>query len=136
MFTDKIATGKAATGRYVAYKAWRSTRSYEWGRRAGAAQRNVLDVNKGLSEHPGGELAIWICAGKDSSKEFNTRHPPDVTDEYSPDAVIGILAVISANVAHGGDGAVSAAAPVSKGKGSVWASIRPAATWLAREIGA
>ena len=99
----------------------------KWGRRAGAAQRN---------EHPGGELAILTSAGKDTSKVFNMRHPPDVTDEYTPDAVIGILGVASADVAHGGGGAAAAAAPVSKYKGSVWASTRPGATWMARAVGA
>ena len=37
---DKIAAGEATTGEFVAGQAGRSTRSYEWGRRAGAAQRS------------------------------------------------------------------------------------------------
>ena len=74
-------------------------------------------------------------AGKDTSKVFNMRHLPDVTDEYTPDAVI-ILGVASADVAHGGGGAAAAAGSVSKYKGSVWASTRPGATWMARAVGA
>jgi hypothetical protein len=88
-----------------------------------------------LSEHPGGELAILTSAGKDTSEVFNMRHPPDVTDKYAPDAVIGILGVTSPHVAHGGGGAAAATAPVSKYMGSGLASNGPGATWMARAIG-
>ena len=81
--------------------------------------------------------AILTSMGRDASEVFNMRHLPDVTDKYAPEAVIGILGVASAAVAHGGGGAAaSAAAPVSKYKGSVLASTRPGATWMARAIGA
>ena len=80
--------------------------------------------------------AILTSAGRDTSEVFNMRHPPDVTDKYAPDAVIGTLGVASAAVAHGGGGAAAAAAPVSKYKGSGLASTRPGATLMARAIGA
>merc|ERR1719386_474130 len=51
----------------------------------------VLNVNKFLPEHPGGELAILTFAGKDATEEFDMIHPPDVIDKYAPDAVIGML---------------------------------------------
>ena len=82
----------------------------------------------------GGKLAILTSAGKDTSEVFNMRHPSDVTDEYTPDAVIGILGFASADVAHGGGGAAAAAAPVSKYEGSVLASTRHGATGRARAI--
>merc|ERR1719386_592936 len=51
----------------------------------------VLNVNKFLPEHPGGELAILTFAGKDATEEFDMIHPPDVIDKYAPDAVIGAV---------------------------------------------
>merc|ERR1712146_718978 len=51
----------------------------------------VLNVNKFLPEHPGGELAILTFAGKDATEEFDMIHPPDVIEKYASDAVIGML---------------------------------------------
>ena len=42
----------------------------------------------------GGKLAIFTSAGKVTCEVFNTRHPPDVTDKYAPDAGIGILGAL------------------------------------------
>ena len=43
-----------------------------------------------LSQHPGGELAISTCAGKNATSKFDMVHPPDVVEKYVPDAVIGV----------------------------------------------
>ncbi|KAF8337636.1 Flavocytochrome c [Cantharellus anzutake] len=51
----------------------------------------VLDVTKFLPEHPGGEKAILLFAGKDASEEFNMLHDPKVIPRYAPDAIIGKL---------------------------------------------
>merc|ERR1719254_369538 len=66
---------------------------------------DVLNVNKFLPDHPGGELAILTFAGKDASEEFNMIHPPDVVSKYAPDAVIGNLGT----GVGGGDAAPAAA---------------------------
>ena len=42
----------------------------------------------------GGKLAIFTSAGKVTCEVFNTRHPPDVTDKYAPDAGIGTLGAL------------------------------------------
>ena len=42
----------------------------------------------------GGKLAIFTSTGKVTCEVFNTRHPPDVTDKYAPDAVIGIIGAL------------------------------------------
>lgn len=39
----------------------------------------VLDVTSFLSEHPGGEKAILLYAGKDATEEFNMLHDPKVS---------------------------------------------------------
>lgn len=49
----------------------------------------VLDVTKFLPDHPGGEKAILIYAGRDATEEFNMLHDPKVIPRYAPDAVIG-----------------------------------------------
>jgi len=51
----------------------------------------VLDVTAFLPEHPGGEKAILLYAGKDATEEFNMLHDPKVIPRYAPDAVIGTL---------------------------------------------
>ena len=38
----------------------------------------VLDVTKFLPEHPGGEKAILLYAGRDATEEFNMLHDPKV----------------------------------------------------------
>lgn len=49
----------------------------------------VLDVTKFLPDHPGGEKAIVLYAGRDATEEFNMLHDPKVIPRYAPDAVIG-----------------------------------------------
>ncbi|KAF8070366.1 fumarate reductase [Lyophyllum atratum] len=49
----------------------------------------VLDVTKFLPDHPGGENAILLYAGRDATEEFNMLHDPKVIPRYAPDAVIG-----------------------------------------------
>jgi len=51
----------------------------------------VLDVTNFLPEHPGGEKAILLYAGKDATEEFLMLHDPKVIPRYAPDAVIGKL---------------------------------------------
>jgi len=51
----------------------------------------VLDVTSFLSEHPGGEKAILLYAGKDATEEFNMLHDPKVIPRYAPDSVIGTV---------------------------------------------
>lgn len=42
-----------------------------------------------LPDHPGGEKAILLYAGRDATEEFNMLHDPKVIPRYAPDAVIG-----------------------------------------------
>ncbi|KAH6914229.1 fumarate reductase [Coprinopsis sp. MPI-PUGE-AT-0042] len=49
----------------------------------------VLDVTSFLSDHPGGEKAILLYAGRDATEEFNMLHDPKVIPRYAPDCVIG-----------------------------------------------
>jgi len=51
----------------------------------------VLDVTKFLPDHPGGEKAILLYAGRDATEEFNMLHDPKVIPRYAPDAVIGTV---------------------------------------------
>ena len=38
----------------------------------------VLDVTSFLPDHPGGEKAILLYAGRDATEEFNMLHDPKV----------------------------------------------------------
>jgi succinate dehydrogenase/fumarate reductase flavoprotein subunit len=49
----------------------------------------VLDVTSFLPDHPGGEKAILLYAGRDATEEFNMLHDAKVIPRYAPDAVIG-----------------------------------------------
>ncbi|KAG6861683.1 hypothetical protein C0995_013252 [Termitomyces sp. Mi166 len=49
----------------------------------------VLDVTKFLPDHPGGEKAILLYAGRDATEEFNMLHDPKVIPRYASDSVIG-----------------------------------------------
>lgn len=53
----------------------------------------VLDVTSFLQEHPGGDKAILVFAGKDASAMFNPIHSPDVIPKFAPKAIIGKVAV-------------------------------------------
>ncbi|KAH9940470.1 Flavocytochrome c [Epithele typhae] len=49
----------------------------------------VLDVTSFLPDHPGGEKAIILYAGRDATEEFNMLHDPKVIPRYAPESVIG-----------------------------------------------
>jgi succinate dehydrogenase/fumarate reductase flavoprotein subunit len=51
--------------------------------------KQVLDVTSFLPDHPGGEKAILLYAGRDATEEFNMLHDPKVIPRYAPDSVIG-----------------------------------------------
>ena len=51
----------------------------------------VLDVTSFLPDHPGGEKAILLYAGRDATEEFNMLHDPKVIPRYAPDSIIGSL---------------------------------------------
>ena len=51
----------------------------------------VLDVTGFMPDHPGGEKAIMLYAGRDATEEFNMLHDAKVIPRYAPDAVIGTL---------------------------------------------
>lgn len=51
----------------------------------------VLDVTTFLPDHPGGEKAIMLYAGRDATEEFNMLHDPKVIPRYAPESVIGAL---------------------------------------------
>ncbi|RPD63819.1 Flavocytochrome c [Lentinus tigrinus ALCF2SS1-6] len=51
----------------------------------------VLDVTSFLPDHPGGEKAILLYAGRDATEEFNMLHDPKVIPRYAPESVIGSL---------------------------------------------
>lgn len=51
----------------------------------------VLDVTSFLPDHPGGEKAILLYAGRDATEEFNMLHDPKVIPRYAADSVIGDL---------------------------------------------
>ncbi|CAE6430457.1 unnamed protein product [Rhizoctonia solani] len=51
----------------------------------------VLDVTNFLPDHPGGEKAILLYAGRDATEEFNMLHDPKVIPRYTPESVIGTL---------------------------------------------
>ncbi|KAJ7928539.1 Flavocytochrome c [Mycena leptocephala] len=45
----------------------------------------VLDVTNFLPDHPGGEKAIMLYAGRDATEEFNMLHDPKVIQRYAAD---------------------------------------------------
>ncbi|KAJ7072559.1 fumarate reductase [Mycena amicta] len=52
---------------------------------------DVLNVTNFLPDHPGGEKAILLYAGRDATEEFLMLHEKKVIARYAPDAVIGKL---------------------------------------------
>lgn len=51
----------------------------------------VLDVTSFLPDHPGGEKAILLYAGRDATEEFNMLHDAKVIPRYAPESIIGTL---------------------------------------------
>ncbi|KAF9467325.1 fumarate reductase [Collybia nuda] len=80
------APGKAAMGSYtMAEVAKHNKKDDIWV----VVDGQVLDVTSFLPDHPGGEKAIILYAGRDATEEFNMLHDPKVIPRYAPDAVIG-----------------------------------------------
>ena len=52
----------------------------------------VLDVTSFLPDHPGGEKAILLYAGRDATEEFNMLHDPKVRSSLCPHDYIGAQA--------------------------------------------
>jgi cytochrome b involved in lipid metabolism len=51
----------------------------------------VLDVTGFLADHPGGEQAILLYAGKDATEEFNMIHDGSVLKKHGASLVVGTL---------------------------------------------
>ncbi len=49
----------------------------------------VYDVTEFLRNHPGGERAILVYAGKDASKEFTMLHRPGILQRYGKPMIVG-----------------------------------------------
>lgn len=82
------ATGSGGAGEYTAEEvAKHSTKDDCWV----IVDGKVLDVTKFMPDHPGGEKAILLYAGRDATEEFNMLHDPKVIPRYAPDATIGVL---------------------------------------------
>ncbi|PPQ98381.1 hypothetical protein CVT24_004060 [Panaeolus cyanescens] len=80
------APGKAASGEYtLAEVAKHNKKDDVWV----VIDGQVLDVTGFLADHPGGEKAILLYAGRDATEEFNMLHDPKVIPRYAPDTVIG-----------------------------------------------
>ncbi|THH09792.1 hypothetical protein EW145_g1758 [Phellinidium pouzarii] len=83
---EKVEEKKAAGGEYTAEEvAKHKTKDDIWV----IVNGEVLDVTKFLPDHPGGEKAILLYAGRDATEEFNMLHDPKVIPRYAADAVIG-----------------------------------------------
>jgi hypothetical protein len=80
------APGKAASGEYTAAEVAKHNKKDDvWVIIDGQG----LDVTSFLPDHPGGEKAILLYAGRDATEEFNMLHDPKVIPRYAPDSVIG-----------------------------------------------
>ncbi|KAF9476377.1 fumarate reductase [Pholiota conissans] len=78
--------GKAASGEYtLAEVAKHNKKDDVWV----VIDGQVLDVTSFLPDHPGGEKAILLYAGRDATEEFNMLHDPKVIPRYAPESVIG-----------------------------------------------
>ncbi|KAG8757115.1 hypothetical protein FRC14_002377 [Serendipita sp. 396] len=82
------SSGGASGGEYTAEEvAKHNTKDDCWV----IVDGKVLDVSKFLPDHPGGEKAILLYAGRDATEEFNMLHDPKVIPRYAPEATIGVL---------------------------------------------
>ncbi|KAE8210755.1 hypothetical protein CF327_g5410 [Tilletia walkeri] len=54
-----------------------------------AVNGQVLNVTNFLGDHPGGEQALLLYAGKEASEEFNMLHDPKVVQKYAASTIIG-----------------------------------------------
>ncbi|KAF8995478.1 fumarate reductase [Cyathus striatus] len=79
-------TGKSASAEYTMEEVAKHNRKDDiWV----VVDGQVLDVTNFLPDHPGGEKAILLYAGRDATEEFNMLHDAKVIPRYAPDAVIG-----------------------------------------------
>ncbi|KAJ9457766.1 Cytochrome b5 [Diplonema papillatum] len=51
----------------------------------------VVDVTSFMKEHPGGERAIFMFAGKDATEDFNMMHDKSYVEKYVKDSIVGVL---------------------------------------------
>lgn len=56
-----------------------------------AVNGEVIDVTNFLDDHPGGEKALLLYAGRECSEEFNMLHDRDTISKYAPEHIIGKL---------------------------------------------
>ncbi|KAF9528503.1 fumarate reductase [Crepidotus variabilis] len=78
--------GKSASGEYTAAEVAKHNKKDDvWV----IIDGQVLDVTSFLPDHPGGEKAILLYAGRDATEEFNMLHDPKVIPRYAADSVIG-----------------------------------------------
>ncbi|TFK53907.1 Flavocytochrome c [Heliocybe sulcata] len=87
----KTSAGAAAGGKAGAYGAEEVAKHNKKDDIWVIVNGQVLDVTSFLPEHPGGEKAILLYAGRDATEEFNMLHDPKVIPRYAPDSVIGTL---------------------------------------------
>lgn len=83
-----VPAGKGSAGQYTAEEVAKHNKKDDcWV----IVDGNVLDVTSFLPDHPGGEKAILLYAGRDATEEFNMLHDFKVIPRYAPDAIIGTL---------------------------------------------
>lgn len=51
----------------------------------------IIDATSFLPDHPGGEKAILMYAGKDASEEFNMIHDSSVISKHASSLIVGTL---------------------------------------------
>jgi len=52
----------------------------------------VYDVTTFLGDHPGGQRAILMYAGKDATKEFQMLHTKNILKKYATNLFLGVVA--------------------------------------------
>ena len=86
--TTSAPTEKGSAGQYTAEEVAKHNKKDDcWV----IVDGKVLDVTAFLPDHPGGEKAILLYAGRDATEEFNMLHDFKVIPRYAPDAIIGTL---------------------------------------------
>ncbi|TEB37469.1 fumarate reductase [Coprinellus micaceus] len=84
--TTSAPTEKGSAGEYTAEEVAKHNKKDDcWV----IVDGKVLDVTAFLPDHPGGEKAILLYAGRDATEEFNMLHDFKVIPRYAPDAIIG-----------------------------------------------
>lgn len=80
--TPRMTAGSSLMARYLMLPRYVSIRGW---------QCQMLTLLQFLPDHPGGEKAILLYAGRDATEEFNMLHDPKVIPRYAPEATIGVL---------------------------------------------